>query len=170
MEAKTSEIISYLKEEYSKIRANRPSPKLVEHVKMDCMGTEMPIGHLATISVSPPRDIIVSPWDKSIIPAMTKAIESVNLGLGISADSTSIRLTMSDLGVERIRELEKFVKSIAEECRIRMRTARDKIMKDVNSLTEDEKFRAKDKIQKIVDRFNSDVDSLISAKYGELNS
>lgn len=170
MELKIAEIIAFVKDEFNKIRSNRPTTRLVEYIKVDYMGSEMPIVHVASLSINPPRDILVTPWDRSAIPAITKGIEAANLGLGISADSNGIRLTMPDLTTERKNELVKLVKGIAEENRIKMRGARDKIMKQVNSLSdEDEKFRSKDKIQKIVDKFNSEIDQLVGSKAQDLS-
>lgn len=170
MEQMTAGIISWLKEEYMKIRSNRPTTRLVERVKVDYMGTNLELNQVASLSIQAPRDIIVTPWDKTAIPAITKAIESENLGLGIVADSTGVRLTMPDLTIERKDELIKLVKSIAEENRIKMRSNRDKYIKAVNAIAdEDEKFRAKDGLQKIVDKFNAEVDSLVAQKIEELN-
>ena len=171
MELKTAEIVNYLKDEFSKVRSNRPTTRLVERVKVDYIGGTLELNQVASLSVNPPRDIIISPWDKSAIPAITKAIEAENFGLGISADSSGIRLTVPDLTSERRGELIRLVKSMAEENRIKMRASRDKIIKAINAITdEDEKFRAKDGLQKIVDRFNAEVDALVDAKTEELNS
>ncbi|MDD5099225.1 MAG: ribosome-recycling factor [Candidatus Colwellbacteria bacterium] len=169
MDGRMKEILSFVKEEFSKIRSNRPTTKLVEHVKVDYMGSEMQISHIASLSINPPKDIIISPWDKNAIPAITKAIESTNLGLGISADSTGVRLTMPELTAERKNELGKLIKSIAEENRIKMRSHRDKAIKSLNELPEDQKFRGKEELQKMVDRFNGDIDSAVTAKLSEIN-
>lgn len=171
MELKTAEIFAYLKDEFSKIRSNRPTTRMVERVRVDYMGSALELNQLATLSINPPRDIIVSPWDKSAIPLITKAVEAENLGLGISADSSGIRLTMPELTSERRDELVRLVKSIAEENRIKMRSSRDKIIKAINSIAdEDEKFWSKEGLQKIVDKFNAEVESLVAAKIEELNS
>lgn len=170
MELKTDEISAYLKEEFSKIRSNRPTTRLVERIKVDYMGGVLDLNQLASLSINPPRDIVISPWDKNAIPPITKAIEAENLGLGIAADSSGIRLTMPELTSERRGELARLVKSIAEENRIKMRASRDKFIKAINAITdEDEKFRSKEEMQKIVDKFNAEVDSLVSAKIAELN-
>ncbi len=170
MEQMTSGIISWLKEEFMKIRSNRPTTRLVERVKVDYMGSVLELNQLASLSIQAPRDIIISPWDKSAIPVITKAIESENLGLGITADSSGIRLSMPELTIERRDELVKLVKSVAEENRIKMRSGRDKYIKAVNAIPdEDEKFRSKDNLQKIVDKFNAEVDSLVAGKIEELN-
>jgi len=171
MELKTAEILNYLKDEFSKVRSNRPTTRLVERVKVDYMGSILELNQLASLSINHPRDIIISPWDRTLIPAITKAIEAENFGLGISADSSGIRLTMPDLTSDRRDELVKLIKSMAEENRIKMRASRDKVIKAINAIAdEDEKFRSKDDLQKVVDRFNAEVDNLVKAKTEELNS
>jgi ribosome recycling factor len=122
------------------------------------------------LGINPPRDILISPWDKSTIPAITKAIEDEGLGLGIAADSNGVRLTMPELTNERKQELVKLIKSIGEENRIKMRAARDKSVKELNTLPEDEKFKSKDDLQKLVDNFNERIDTLIKEKIAELEA
>jgi ribosome recycling factor len=168
--SKMAEIIAFVKDEFSRIRSNRPTTRLVEHIKVRYMEAEMQISHIATLGINPPRDILISPWDKGAIPAITKAIEDEGLGLGIVADSNGVRLTMPELTGERKQELIKLIKSIAEENRIKMRSARDKIVKDLNALPEDQKFKGKDDLQKLVDKFNDDIDSLIKEKATELEA
>jgi ribosome recycling factor len=168
--AKMDEIIAFVKDEFSKIRSTRPTTRLVEHIKVQYMEAEMQLSHIATLGINPPRDILVSPWDKGAIPAITKAIEDAGLGLGISADSSGVRLTMPELTSERKQELVKLIKSIAEENRIKMRAARDKTVKELNSLPEDEKFKGKDSLQKLVDGFNGKIDTLIKEKVTELEA
>ncbi len=167
---KMDEIITFVKDEFSKIRTNRPTTRLVEHIKVSYMSTEVQLIHIATLSISPPRDIIVSPWDKSAIPAITKSIEEAGIGLGISADSSGVRLTMPELTGERKQELIKLIKIIAEENRIKMRAERNKIVKELESLPEDQKFRGKNNLQKLVDDFNDQIDNLIEVKITEIES
>ena len=167
---KMDEIIAFVKDEFSKIRTNRPTTRLVEHIKISYMGAEMQLIHIATLSINPPRDIIVSPWDKSAIPAITKSIEEAGVGLGISADSSGVRLTMPELTGERKQELIKLIKIIAEENRIKMRAERNKTVKELESLPEDQKFRGKNNLQKLVDDFNEQIDNLVEAKTAEIES
>lgn len=169
MSSKMDEITAFVRDEFSKIRSNRPTVKLVEHVKVDYMGGETRVNHIASLGINPPKDIIISPWDKNAMPAIIKAIEEANLGLGISADSNGVRLTVPDLTSERKNELIRLIKSIAEENRIKMRSARDKVVKDINSLPEDLKFKSKEDLQKKVDKFNDEIDRLVEEKTAELS-
>jgi len=170
MSAKMNEIIAFVQDEFSRIRSNRPTTRLVEHIKVLYMGSETQVAHMATLGISPPRDIIISPWDKSAIPAIVKALESAIEGFSISSDSNGVRVTMPTLTIERKQELTKLIKSIAEENRIKMRSARDKIVKELNLLPEDQKFKSKDGLQKLVDDFNTKIDKLVEDKITELNA
>ncbi|MCK9186965.1 MAG: ribosome-recycling factor [Candidatus Colwellbacteria bacterium] len=168
--AKMDEIVSFVKNEFSGIRSNRPTTKLIENIKVNYMGADAPLNHIATLGINPPRDIVISPWDKGIIPAITKAIEEAGLGLGITADSSGVRLTMPELSKERKEELVKLIRSIAEENRIKMRSVRDKTVKEINAYPEDQKFKAKNDLQKLVDAFNDRIDNLVEEKTSELKA
>ena len=165
---KTREILAWMQEEFSHIRSNRPTPKLIEHIAVAYGGAELQVNQLGSISVNPPRDLFISPWDRQAGPAIAKAIEAANLGLSVGTDANGVRVTLPQLSEERRGELVRLVKTLAEEARIKMRGGRDKIMKQVNELTEDEKFRAKANLQKLVDTFNAEVDTRLAAKSGEL--
>lgn len=168
MSSKMNEIVAFVKDEFSKIRSNRPTTRLVENIKVSYMGSEMQISHIATLGVNPPYDIIISPWDKNAIQPIIKAVEETEMGFSVSSDSNGIRLTAPALTGERKQELTKIIKSIAEENRIKMRGARDKVVKELNLLPEDQKFKAKDGLQKLVDGFNAQIDKIVEEKIAEL--
>ena len=166
---KLSGITGSLKEEVSNFRTNRPTAKLVENIKVDYMGNAMPIKQVATITIEMPRDIIVSPWDKGILPQIEKAILDEKMGLSASAQGASVRVKLPDLTEERRAELIKVVKSTGESAKIRIRMARDEFNKKLKELKdEDEKFRGKEAIQKQVDIANKAVDSMLEAKIREI--
>jgi ribosome recycling factor len=166
---KTKQILADFKEELLGFRTNRPSAKLVESVKVEYSGTVLSVNQLGSISVEPPRDIIVSVWDKSAIAPMVKAIESANLGLSVQSDSTGLRIKFPELTEERRRELQKAIKASAEEARIKMRMARDEINKAISKeADENAKFKAKEGLQKEVDSFNKSVDELVENKMKDL--
>ncbi|MFA5052540.1 MAG: ribosome-recycling factor [Parcubacteria group bacterium] len=167
---KMDEIIAQVKDEFSRIRGNRPTTRLIEQIKVSYMGCESQINHVATLGIQPPRDIIVSPWDKSVIQNIVKAVEEEGLGLGVSNDGAVIRFTLPELTGERKAELVKLIKSIAEDNRIKMRAARDKSVKELNSLPEDQKFKGKENLQKLVDDFNERIDKLLEEKTAELEA
>jgi ribosome recycling factor len=168
-QSSTENILAFLKSEMQKIRSNRPSPGLIEDVKVDAYGDAMTVNQLATINIVPPRDLVISPWDKSILPNIEKAISQNNSGLSVSTDGAIIRVTLPSLTEERRDELAKLVKSLAEENRIKMRLERDKAQKIINTFPEDQKFKQKDELQKRVDKFNEEVDRLVKEKLGEID-
>ncbi len=164
-------LLSSFKEEISILRTNRPSPKIIENIYVNYMDQNMQIKQLGSITVEMPRDIIVTLWDKSLIPIVTKAIETANLGLSVSAGENMVRAKLPELTVERRDEIIKLVKSIAEEDRIKMRRQRDDVNKSISmEIDKDLKFRMKDDLQKKVDQFNGAMDSLVEDKIKDLSS
>lgn len=167
-EKQIAELSSWFKEELSHIRSGRPTSKLVDGVKVEYFGERLPLNQLATIGIVPPREITVSPWDPKIVPAIAKAIEAANLGLSASPEGMIIRIFLPPLSEERAKELSRLVKSTAEGGRIKMRSLRDKVVKKVNELPEDEKYKAKGNLQKIVDSFNKNIDEAVEMKISEI--
>ena len=171
LEAKFNRLIAGLKEELSGIRTNRPTPKLIENIRVDYLDQSLAIKQLGTIGVLPPRSLTVSPWSEDSIPFITKAIDSANLGVSASPQGNIIRINLPELTEERRQELTKLVRGMAEETRIKMRIERDEINKKVNQEPDkDLKFRAKENLQKLVDAFNGGVEELISLKLKEIES
>lgn len=161
-------MIERLKEEVVKIRSNRPTPKLVEHIKAEYLGQTLTINQLGSIGIVPPREITITPWDPKSAPSIIKAIEAANLGLSVRFDNNIIRASLPSLSEERAQEMTKLIKSLGEESRIRMRSARDKIIKKINELPESQRFKTKEDLQKIVDQFNEQVEKIVEDKIREL--
>ena len=162
-------ITNAAREEIAGFRTNRPTTKLVENVKVDYMGTPMELKQLGSITIELPRDIIVSPWDKSAIPMIEKAIQDMKTGLSAVSQTGIVRIKLPDLTEERKKELAKVVKTTAENAKIRIRMTRDDFNKRAKELKdEDAMFRAKDDIQKEVDNANKAVDSALEAKLAEM--
>jgi len=164
-------LLSSFKEEISILRTNRPSPRIVENIYVNYMEQNMQIKQLGSITVEMPRDIIVTLWDKSLIPIVAKAIETANLGLGVSALENMVRAKLPELTTERRDEIIKLVKSTAEETRIKMRRQRNDVNKLISAeIDKDLKFKMKDDLQKKVDQFNDSMDRLIEDKIKDLSS
>ena len=161
--------INELKDELSTIRTNRPTPKLIEDIDVPYMEQFLPVEQLGTISIEPPRNLIVTPWDKNTTNSISKAIEDAKLGFMPSVSGNIIRITLPQLTDERRKELEKIVGKSTEQIRIKMRVARDEVNKRVNQESdEDTKFGNKEKLQKLVDTFNNKVDELVQSKLAEI--
>ncbi|MFA5083909.1 MAG: ribosome-recycling factor [Candidatus Paceibacterota bacterium] len=165
-------LIENFKKEIIGIRGNRPSPALVENLKVDYFGQTLLIKQLGSISVVPPREIDVNVWDKNAIPGVVKAIETT----GLSANYTDklIRINLPPLSEERRQELIKAVKKIGETFKIQLRAHRDESNKeigqsfDAKEISEDQKFKLKEEIQKNVDSVNQEIENILGKKIKEL--
>ena len=160
--------------EFSTIRTGRAHTSLVEGVGVKCYDTMMPIRQLASISTPEARLIVIQPWDTSVIGDIEKAILASELGITPNNDGKVIRISVPTLTQERREELAKVLKKIGEEGKISLRTARrsanekiDKLEKD-SVITEDEKFKAKDDIQKLVDKRTKEIDTHLASKEKEI--
>lgn len=176
LEASLSAVGQKLKQELGQVRGNRPSPDLVQDLKVNLYDQELSIRELGSLSVLPPLTLQIAVWDKNAVGAVMKAIEGAHLGLSVTNDGNNVRATLSPLGNERREELTKLVKKTAEAIRIQIRAKRDEAMKRLKDAenkkeaTEDEVFKAKEKIQKAVDKANGDVETMVSAKLNELGA
>ena len=166
--------IEHLKLQLSTIRGNRPSPKLVEDIFVECYGQKMTVKQVGAISVVPPREIQISVWDKGVVNTVAKAIESSNLNVSSSVDGNIIHINLPPLSEERRQELIKIVKKEGESARIGIRNHRDEAIKeskkefDEGKITEDDKFKSKDKIQETIDKVNEEIDKILEQKIKEI--
>ncbi len=173
-EAELSAATGKLRQDFAEIRGNRPSPDMVQNIVVSIYDQQLTIRELGALSILPPRTIQITLWDKDAVTAVVKAIEAAHLGLTASNDGTIIRATLSPLGDERREEQAKLIKKMAETVRIQIRGKRDDAMKRLRDgennkeLTKDDAFRAKEKMQKVVDKANGDVEDLVEGKMTEL--
>jgi len=160
--------------EFSSIRTGRASPALLDRIEVDYYGTRTPLKQLAGISASEARLLTVTPYDKSSIKAIEKAIMESDVGLTPSNDGNLIRLTIPELTEERRKELVKVVRRIAEEGRVAIRNVRRDVMHDLRELKEegevgkDDEHRAEVELQKLTDTRIGELDSALSAKEKEI--
>ena len=171
---KMDEAFSFLKKEFSHIRAGKANPALIEGVKVEYYGSQSPLQQLANITVPEPRMLMVSPYDKSTLQDIEKAIMAAGLGLNPMNDGDFIRIPLPILTEERRTELVKVARDKAEQTRISIRNSRrdanDEVKKTVEaeSLPEDSKFEAEDEVQKITDSNIKKVDDYLSQKESEI--
>lgn len=169
-----SVVLSKFKEEIKGIRSNRPSAELLENIRVNCYDSHMPINQIGTLSVGGSREIIISVWDKTIIPAVMSAIQEANIGLSLRNDGLNIIASLPSLSEERRQEFMKLVKRISEDFKIQIRNKREEAIKGLKaaeeegSLSEDIIFRGKEAIQKVVDKYNAEIDKSLDAKVKEL--
>lgn len=164
-----------LKAELSGIRTNRPHPGLIEDIKVDYMGQSLMIKQLGSISIIPPREINVSVWDAAALPSVVKAIETSGRGLTANVSGNLIRINLPTMTDERRAELSKLVKSTVEQVKIKIRSLREDANKRVEAafkaktLSEDQKFKTKEQIQKSVDKINAEIENLLVGKLKEIS-
>jgi len=174
LEIKIKESLEYLKSQFAAVRGGRPSPKLVEDISIDYFGQRMPIKQAGSISVNPPREILISVWDRQAVSIVAKAIESSNLNVSANTDGNLIRINLPPLSAERRQELAKVVKKESEEARIKIRSLRDEVNKKIRQreengeITEDQELKLKEQIQKSIDKANKDIEEMLEKKIKEI--
>jgi ribosome recycling factor len=173
-EDKLKKAVDFVSREFSEIRTGRASPHLVEGLHIEYYGTPTILKQLASISVPDPHMIVIQPWDPSAIPNIEKAILKSNLGITPMNDGKLVRLTVPQLSKERRQELTKVVAKICEEGKVSLRTIRrdskehlEKLEKD-KLVSEDDKFKSIDALQKLVDKYIARIDELLKLKDKEL--
>ena len=171
---KMQQTLAANQEQLATVRTGRASAALLNPVKVDYYGSKLPINQLATVSVPEPRLIVITPWDKSSLPAVEKAILTSDLGLAPSSDGNVIRLAIPSLTEERREELVKVAQKMMEEGRVAIRNIRreandgiDK-MEKTEGLSEDEVKRGKQDIQDLTDQFIAQLDEVLAAKIAEI--
>jgi len=173
-EAKSKTAGDALKQELLGIRANRPTTKLVEDIKVDYYNQQMAIKQLASITIVPPREINITAWDKNAVTPIAKAIEASKSGLTANVEGNLIRINLPSLTEERKQELTKYVKSIVENSKIKIRAFRDEINKkiqqaaDAKTITEDQKFKFKKQVQDSTDKANKEIETMLMSKIKEI--
>jgi ribosome recycling factor len=174
--AKMQKTIDSLEKEYKEIKAGRANPAVLNKVTVDYYGASMPINQLASVSVAEARILAITPFDKSILHAIEKAIQKSDIGINPTNDGSVIRLVFPQLTEEKRKELCKDIKKYGEEAKVNIRNARrdalDKIkkMKKDNIITEDDVKSAEKDVQKLTDDFCKDVDDMVSVKEKEVMS
>jgi len=160
--------------EFAKIRTGRAHPSLLDNVSVDYYGTPTPINQVANITVEDGRTLMISPWEKPMIPKIEKAILKSDLGLNPATTSDNIRLPMPPLTEENRRDLTRVAKAEAENARIAIRNIRRDANSDLKEylkekeITEDEERRGEEQIQKLTDAKIKQIDAALEAKEADL--
>jgi ribosome recycling factor len=171
---KLKKTIDFVLREFSEVRTGRANPGIVEGLHIDYYGTPTMLKQLASISVPDPHMLVIQPWDPTAIVEIEKAILKSNLGLNPSNDGKLIRLAVPALSQERRQEMVKIVHKKAEDGKVSVRTIRheakthlEKLEKD-KAITEDDKFRGIDEVQKLVDKSIVRIDEILKGKEKEV--
>lgn len=168
--------VEALKHTLVKVRTGRASTALVDNIKVNYHGSDMPLNQVASVVVSDARSLMITPWEKQIVGAIEKAILASDLGLTPNTAGTTIRLNLPALTEERRRDLSKVVHSEGEDSKVAIRNIRRDANQQIKELlkekliSEDDERRSEDEIQKITDSAIKDVDEVVKAKEQELMS
>jgi ribosome recycling factor len=157
-----------------KLRTGRAHPSLIEHLKVDYYGTDTPLNQVANIAVEDSRTLVVSPWEKTMVQPIEKAIHKSDLGLNPMTAGTVIRIPMPALTEERRRDITKVLRQDAEGARVAVRNVRRDVMTDIKNLlkekliSQDDEKRAETEIQKLTDKYIADIEAALAAKEKEV--
>jgi len=174
LERRMSGAVDSLKGDLSGLRTGRANVALLDPVQVEVYGSMMPLNQVATVSAPEPRMLSVQVWDKANVSAVEKGIAHSNLGLNPMTDGQTLRLPLPDLTEERRKELAKLAGNYAEKARIAIRNVRRDGMEDLKSdeknkaISEDERKRAEDEVQKLTDQYVAEADAAAAAKEKEI--
>ncbi len=167
-------ILDFYKKDIATIRTGRATPSLVEDIIVDYYDQKLHIKELASITVPEPRTLVIQPWDKNSLEAISGALQKSTLGINPVVDGQAVRLHMPQLSEERRKEFIKNLNHKTEEARIKVRQIRENTWNEIqkmekkSEITEDDKFTSKDNLQKLVDDFNNQLKAIESKKETEL--
>lgn len=173
-ETRMKKCIDNLKTELSKLRTGRATTALVDHLKVNYYGSDMPLSQVAAIAVQDSRSLTITPWEKPMVQAIEKAIMASDLGLTPNTAGQVIRINLPPLTEQRRKELAKHVAHEGENTKVAIRNVRRDAMTHVKDLlkdkkiSEDEERKAETDIQKLTDKNITDVDGVVKAKEQEL--
>ena len=163
-----------LAKEFAKVRTGQANPAMLESIYVDYYGTPTPIPQVAAVTAPDARTLAVTPWEKPMVVAISKAILASNLGINPQAEGAMIRIVLPPLTEERRKELAKICKNIAEEGRVAVRNIRrdtnDNLKKHAKDegLSQDQEKKLQEQIQKLTDKYIAKIDELYTAKEKEI--
>ncbi len=174
-EKRMKKAVEKFKDELASIRTGRASVGLVENIKVDYYGAEMPLKQIASITTPEPSQILIQAWDQNAVPAIEKALQEANLGANPQTEGNLIRLILPPMTEERRKEIVKMLGKMAEEARIAIRNIRRDDKERIEDLkkegfSEDEVKKALDQLQKITDKYIKQINDLATTKEEEILS
>lgn len=164
----------FLSKEYSQLNIGRASPMVLDGINVESYGSFVPLKNVASVSIEDPKTLRIAPWDKSQIKGIEKAIVGSNLGLSVATDDQGIRVIFPQLTTETRQTLVRVLKEKLEESRISVRREREAVMEDIETqekegkMTEDDRFRAKEELQKIINETNNNLEAIFEKKEHEV--
>lgn len=172
----TKSVEDWLIKEFGGIRAAKATPAILDGIMVESYGSKIPIKQVAAINIEDPRTVRVAPYDMGQGKAIEKAVTAANLGLSVSSDDRGVRVNFPELTTERRESLLKIAKERLEQAKVSLRKHRDEVVRDIEDqnkkkeMSEDEKFRYKSDLQKMVDDFNKKLDEYYSKKDKEITT
>jgi ribosome recycling factor len=172
--ARMQKSVQVFQADLKKLRTGRAHPSLIEHLKVDYYGSDVPLQQVASISVEDARTLVVSPWEKAMVGPIEKAIYKSELGLTPNTAGVVIRIPLPPLTEERRRDITKVVRHDAENARVSVRSVRRDAIADLKEMlkekmvSQDEERRGEDEIQKLTDRYTAEIDQHLAAKEKEI--
>ncbi len=169
-------VMVFLENELNSIRTNRATPSLVENIVVECFGQKFPLKQLAAISVPEPKQILIQPWDSSYIEGIINSLQKRESGISPIIDKDSIRINLPPLNEEYRKNLARLVSEKEEQARKTVRKWREEAWKEIQERTkkgeirEDDKFRAKDELQKLIDEYNEKIEEMGGNKKKEIEN
>lgn len=163
-----------LHKEYAQIRTGQATPAVLDDVTVESYGSPMKLAQVASVSIEGAQSLRISPWDGSLVKAIEKAIMTSNLGLGTAVDEKGVRVTFPPLTTERRTQFVKIAKEKLEQGRIALRTVRDEVWNDIQKkekeggMGEDEKFRLKADMEKLIQEAGKKLEALAAKKEKEI--
>jgi ribosome recycling factor len=176
LNSKIKETEEWMKKEYTGIRTGMASPQLLDAVQVESYGQRMPLNQVGSVSIADAKSLLVTPWDASQVKAVEKAITVANLGVSLKTDEKGVRVFFPDLTSERRELLTKIAKEKHEQAKITLRSVRDEVVKDIDTkekeggMGEDDKFRFKTEMQKLVDAGNKALEEIFVKKKKEITA
>ncbi|TMQ71091.1 MAG: ribosome recycling factor [Candidatus Eisenbacteria bacterium] len=173
-EDRMKKILEATRREFATLRSGKASPALLDAIRVDAYGQMVPLNQVGSVSAPEARLLVVQPWDKGLIKAVAKAIQQSELGLNPTDDGTLVRIPIPQLTGERRRDMVKLVSKLAEEGRVHMRQVRHDLNKEIKSeehahaLSEDDAKRLTVEVQKLTDRYITQIDELLKKKTAEV--
>ncbi|MBP3794353.1 MAG: ribosome recycling factor [Ruminococcus sp.] len=174
--SKMEKSINVMLSEFASIRAGRANPNVLDKVKVDYYGSPTPVNQMAAVSVAEARVLVITPWDKSTLKSIEKAIQASDVGINPQNDGQVIRLTFPQLTEDRRKEIVKEVKKGGEDTKVAIRSIRRDAMEKIKAkkknseITEDEQKDGEEAIQKMTDKFCKEVDEHVAEKEKEILS
>lgn len=174
LKAELKKVEEFLGKEYSQLNIGRASPMVLDGLMVESYGSHVPIKNVASVSIEDPKTLRITPWDKGHVKNIEKSIVAANLGLSVAPDEAGLRVIFPQLTTESRESLVKVLKEKLEESRIAVRRERERVWDDIQAqektgkMTEDDKFRGKDDLQKVVDEANKNLEGLFARKEKEV--